>query len=262
MNTHTSMVYVPVDSPVHSLNPFFKLISFLALVIAVINAGRPAEYIIPVLICIAAVIVSGIPFSCAFGYIRKMWLFFAVIFFMNFCFYDSSEPFLKLWILTPSYEGLIQGINVVIRVFLVLLLSNILTASTPPIALTDAFSLLLSPLRLFRIPVGLIAMIMSVAIQFVPTLIKEADTIKRAQTARGAGFESHNIFKKAKAILPMAIPIFINAFKRADELSLAMEARGYSGTKGQKLPSMPHISIKDVILFIISLSLCILLIIF
>lgn len=262
MNTHTSMVYVPVASPVHSLNPFFKLISFLALVIAVINAGRPAEYIIPVLICIAAVIISGIPFSCAFGYIRKMWLFFAVIFLMNFCFYDSSEPFIKLWILAPSYAGLLQGINVVIRVFLVLLLSNILTASTSPIALTDAFSLLLSPLRLFRIPVGLIAMIMSVAIQFVPTLIEEADNIKRAQTARGAGFESRGLIKKAKAILPMVIPIFINAFKRADELSLAMEARGYSGTAGQKLPRMPHIKFRDILVFLICLSVCILLIIF
>lgn len=262
MNTHTSMVYVPIDSQVHSLNPFFKLISFIALIVAIINAHRPTDYILPAIFCIVAFLASGIPLSSAFGNLKKMWLFFTVIFCMNFCFYSSSDPYIKLWILTPSYEGMLQGINIVIRVFFILFLSNILTASTTPIALTDAFSLLLAPLLILGIPVGLLAMIMSVAIQFVPTLADEADTIKKAQTARGAGFERRGIINKTKAILPMVIPIFISAFKRADELSLAMEARGYCGKGLRKLPRMPRVSWKDILTVILCISLSVLLIIF
>ena len=132
-----------------------------------------------------------------------------------------------------------QGAHVLLRVLLLLLLGNLLTATTSPLAMTDAFQVLLSPLGLLKIPVGQIAMILSVAIQFIPTLFEEADAIRKAQTARGARFDSPKLRHKAAAVLPLAVPIFLAAFKRADELSLAMEARGYRGGRGMGRKKQP-----------------------
>ena len=120
-----------------------------------------------------------------------------------------------------------QGVHTVVRVVLLLIFSGLVTATTAPLAMTGAMELLFSPLSLVRIPVGQIAMILSVAVQFVPTLLEEADAIAKAQTARGAGFDSRRLRDRAGALAPLVVPVFLAAFKRADELSLAMEARGY-----------------------------------
>ena len=119
------------------------------------------------------------------------------------------------------------------RLALILVLSNVLTCTTPPLEITGAIQTLLSPLRLVRLPVEDIAMILSVAVQFIPTLLEETDTIRKAQIARGARFESRRLHERAQAMLPLIVPIFLSAFKRADELAMAMEARGYRGARGR-----------------------------
>ena len=184
-------------------------------------------YLLLALITALLIRISGIRAGTVLRSATRLGWFFAVIFLMNLCFYGPEDPWFSWWIFRPSMEGLLQGVHVVARVFLLLVLSNLLTICTAPLAMTEAIERMLSPLRYIGIPSDLIAMILSVAIQFIPTLLEETDNIRKAQTARGARFDSPKLLEKGKAVLPLVVPIFLAAFKRADELSLAMEARGY-----------------------------------
>ena len=145
---------------------------------------------------------------------------------MNTCFFSPEGAWFSLWIFTPSPAGLMQGLNVVLRVLFILVFSNLLTLTTAPMELTGAIELLLSPLGLLKIPVGQVAMILSVAIQFVPTLFEETDMIRKAQTARGAKFDSPRLLDKAGAAAPLVVPIFLQAGGRIGP--------GYGG------PGLPH----------------------
>ena len=156
--------------------------------------------------------------------------FFLLIFAMNALFFATDDAIWHWWILTLSVPGIVQGAQVTVRLALILVMSNVLTCTTPPLEITGAIQTLLSPLRL---PVEDIAMILSVAVQFIPTLLEETDTIRKAQIARGARFESRRLHERAQAMLPLIVPIFLSAFKRADELAMAMEARGYRGARGR-----------------------------
>jgi len=177
---------------------------------------------------------------------------------MNTMFFSTENCWFSFWILHPSLQGLLQGFQVVARVVLVLVFSTVLTTTTPPLALTGALQWLLSPLKLVKAPTEQIAMILSVAIQFIPTLLEQTDEIRKAQTARGARFESRDLLQKAGAVLPLVIPIFLSAFKRADELSLAMEARGYrtDGARTQRPPAPMKKS--DLLALACCLGLCLL----
>lgn len=148
---------------------------------------------------------------------------------MNAFFYSSDDCLFSIGLISISRTGLIQGLHIAVNVSLVIIWGNILISTTSPMELTDAISFYLSPLRLIKIPTEEITLILSVSMQFVPILLNEAKSIKTAQIARGAEFESKNLLKKAKCILPLIVPVFLTAFKRADELSQAMEARGYRG---------------------------------
>lgn len=181
---------------------------------------------------------------------------FLLVLLMNLCFFSPDDAWFSLWIFTPSPAGLAQGLNVVLRVLFILVFSNILTLTTAPLELTGAIELLLSPLRLLRIPVGQVAMILSVAIQFIPTLFEETDMIRKAQTARGAKFDSRRLLDKAGAVAPLAVPIFLSAFKRADELSLAMEARGYRAGLNRGGAASLHLSWRDAAAFIFCVLFC------
>ena len=150
---------------------------------------------------------------------------------MNSLFYNQGKVLLSFWKINITLGGVRQGAIIVLNVLLVILWSKLFISTSSPIEITKAISFYLKPLRIFKIPTENLALILSVSIQFVPTLLIETQNIKKAQTARGAEFESRNPLKKAKCVIPLIVPIFINAFKRADELSLAIEARGYKGEK-------------------------------
>lgn len=227
MNQIPVGMYQPGNSYIYRLKAYVKLLAFFALTVAIILADTLLEYALLLLTISALIYIAKISFRTAFGTISRLKWFFLLIFVMNLCFYAPEEPWAALWILRPSYGGMLQGIHVVLRTMLVLVISNILTVTTTPLALTEGIAVLIKPLKLFKIPTEQIALILSVAMQFIPTLFEEAEMIKKAQTARGARFDSKNWIDKAKAVLPLVIPIFLAAFKRADELSLAMEARGY-----------------------------------
>ena len=227
MNRLPTGMYQPGDSVLHRLNAMTKILCLFLMLAAVISTTTIAGY--SSLLCAALILskISGLTLRTSFEAAMRLKWFFLIIFIMNFCFYQPEDPWVKFWIFSPTYEGMMQGISVVMRVFLLLVFSNIVNTCTAPLAMTDAIERMLRPLGYIGIPSDLIAMILSVAIQFIPTLLEETDNIRKAQTARGARFDSKNLIEKGKAALPLLVPIFLAAFKRADELSTAMEARGY-----------------------------------
>ena len=225
-------LYQPGNTVLHRLCPWGKLLCLGLLLAAVVCTDKVIGYAVPAVLTGMLIAVSKLQMKDIFSSAWRLRWFFVIIFLMNLMFFSPQAPWGKWWIFTPSYGGMVQGIHVVVRVFLLLLLGGLLTATTSPLAMTDGFHTLLRPFGIFRLPVGQIAMILSVAIQFIPTLFEEADAIRKAQTARGARFDSQRLSQKAAAVLPLAVPIFLAAFKRADELSLAMEARGYRPGSG------------------------------
>ena len=221
--------YMERDSLVHRLDARFKLITFIAGIVVILLCSQWWSYI---------ALAAGIAIVGRAGElsarellmpIARMWVFLIIILLMNFAFFTGENPLFALGPLAPSNEGLEQGIHIIANVALILVWGNILTMTTPPVALTGAFEFMFRPLQLFRIPVSTLSLIISVAIQFIPTLLEETAAIRKAQIARGANFESRNLLKKAQCIIPLVVPVLIAAFRRADELSQAMEARGYRG---------------------------------
>ncbi len=239
--------YVMGKSIVHRLDSAVKLLCFLILIAAVVISDSIYAYAF-ILVCIAAIIaLSRIVLVSVLSPIRRMWLFFIIIFLMNAMFFISDNSIFSWWIFSLSVGGILQGLNVVIHVALVIVLGSILTMTTKPMDITNALSRLMKPLGLFGIPVEEIAMIISVAIQFIPTLIEETDMIKKAQIARGARFESKRIIERAVSFFPLLIPVFISAFRRADELSMAMEARGYRSNERHRVRLKAKINYLDII---------------
>lgn len=245
-------MYQQGNSVIHRLDSTIKIILLIILFVAVITTDTLIGY--PILIAFTAMIaiISRIGVHAAMGSICRMIWFFIVIFIMNLCFYKTDNAWITFWIFTPSYDGLMQGIKVIVRVAMFLILCNVLNASTPPVEITKAIENIISPLKIIKIPTQQIALILSVAIQFIPTLFEEADMIRKAQIARGAKFDSRKLSDKAGAVLPMIVPIFISAFRRADELSLAMEARGYRVDIKHKKTKTVHIGTAEIL----SLALC------
>ncbi len=220
-------LYQPGDSVLHRLDPRAKLLALFLLLGAVIAADNLLGCAAVLLFVGWIVGLSGLPLGTALGSAARLRWFFLLIFLMNLFFYAPEEAWAVWWVFRPSGKGLVQGALVVFRVFLLLAAGNVLTLTTPPMALTDGMEWLLKPLGRLKIPVGQVAMILSVAIQFIPVLLEETETIRRAQMARGARFDSSRLWEKAGAVLPLVVPVFLAAFQRADELALAMEARGY-----------------------------------
>ena len=220
-------------SRLHTLDALVKLLCFFLLLAAVIGTRSLTGYILLLAEIGILIALSGIGMRAAWSGLRQMGLFFVLIFLMNAFFFSAAEPIVQWWIFCLTRAGIVQGMRVVLRVTLAMLLSNIFLAVTPPLAITGALESLLFPLGFVGVPVRDVAMILSAAIRFIPLFLEETEMIRRAQTARGARFESRRLTERAQAVLPLVIPIFLSAFRRADELSMAMEARGYRRTKGR-----------------------------
>lgn len=231
MNNNHYGGYINQKSPMHAADTRLKLLLFIgAIVLALLSKGG-VMYLVDFALAFVFAILSKLKINQLFSFIKRLWLLLVLIFLMNFVFFAGGDALASFWIFKPSMAGLYQGAKIVCNVVLILMWAQIILATTPPMALMQGIDFYLAPLRLFKIKTDNLTLIISVAIQFIPILSQEADTIKKAQIARGAGFESKNLFKKAGAIIPLVIPIFVAAFKRADELSQAMEARGYQGSE-------------------------------
>ena len=222
MREHLTGQFTPGTSILHRLDARAKFFGFLILIAATVCTDAWLGYALLLAVTAAVVAICGLPLRTALASVARMGWFFLLIFVMNALFFATDDAIWHWWILTLSVPGIVQGAQV-----------TVLTCTTPPLEITGAIQTLLSPLRLVRLPVEDIAMILSVAVQFIPTLLEETDTIRKAQIARGARFESRRLHERAQAMLPLIVPIFLSAFKRADELAMAMEARGYRGARGR-----------------------------
>lgn len=249
-------MYQQGSSVIHRLDATVKLVLLIILIAGVITADTLIGYGILIVFTVLTTLLSKIGMRSAVGSAGRLIWFFIIILLMNFCFYSAENSWVSFWIFNPSYDGMMQGIRVVVRVFIILVLSNILNVTTSPIAVTGAIENLLSPLRIFKIPTRQLSLILSVAIQFIPTLFEEADMIRKAQLSRGAGFDSHRLLDKAKAVVPLVVPIFVAAFRRADELSLAMEARGYRVDINQSTKCSFRIGAAEFVSFVVCIALC------
>lgn len=225
--------YFPGKSPVHRLDPRTKLIVLVAYIVALFAAKSWSSYGICFAFLAVCIGVSTIPVKSVVKGMKP--LVFILIFtgILNLFFTEGETVLVKLWVITVTLEGLIRAIFMVARILMLITATFLLTYTTSPISLTDGLEALLSPLKKIRVPVHELSMMMCIALRFIPTLIEETDKIMSAQKARGADFESGSLMQRVKALVPILVPLFISAFRRADELATAMECRCYQGGDGR-----------------------------
>lgn len=238
--------YYPTDSVIHRMDPRTKLILTVAFIVSVFFVINYSGFILLGSFLLFAVFLSRIPLRFILKSIKP--ILFLIIFtaVLNLLFNNQGTPI--FWIITDV--GLDFAIRMVIRLIVLVTGSSILTLTTTPVALTDAMEKLLRPLRIVRFPVHEFALTMSIALRSIPSLMEETDRIIRAQKARGADFDSGSLLRRARALIPILIPLLIGAFRRAEELALAMDSRCYRGSKGRtKMKTLRYRS-RDYIAFL------------
>ena len=224
--------YYPGDSTVHKMDPRMKIVLLILFIVAVFLA-RTLWAFIPVAAFVAlAAAMSRVPGRVLLKGLRPLRFILILTFLMN-VFFLQGETVLFTWrFIRITREALTTAVLYALRLVLLVLGSSLLTLTTPPVTLTDGLERILSPLRVIRFPAHEMAMMMTIALRFIPTLLEEADKIMKAQTARGADFESGNLIARARAMVPQLVPLFVSAFRRAGDLARAMEARCYHGGEG------------------------------
>lgn len=224
--------YYPADSILHKLDPRVKLTGTLLFIISLFLFQNFIGYIVATLFLIMVIKSSKVPFSFMVKGLKAIVILMLITVVFNL-FLTPGEPLVSFWKLTITKEGLRTAIFMIIRLTYLIIGSSVMTLTTTPNNLTDGMEKLLNPLRVIKVPVHEVAMMMSIALSFIPILLEETDKIMKAQMARGADFESGNLIKKAKSLVPLLVPLFISAFRRANDLAMAMEARCYRGGEGR-----------------------------
>ena len=225
--------FFPADTPVHRLDPRTKLLCVILYIVALFSAKSVLTYGIMITVLAVSVLVSRVPFKSLTKGLKPVYFVVAFTAVMNM-FFTAGTPVADVWLLRSiTWEGVVAAVQMVLRIVMLIMGTFLMTYTTSPIALTDGMESLLGPLKKLRLPIHELAMMMSIALRFIPTLIEETDKIMKAQTARGADFESGGLIKKAKSLVPLLVPLFISAFRRANDLAMAMEARGYRGGEGR-----------------------------
>ncbi len=227
--------FFPGQSPLHRLDPRTKLILSFLFIILVFVASNPIALISLLVISLLLVFLSGISLRVIMKGLKPIIFILVFTSLLNlFMTAGSGEPLVSFYFIKIYEEGIIKAIFMSLRVIVLIIGTSVLLSyTTSPIALTDGIESLLAPLKKIKIPVHSFAMMMSIALRFIPTLVEETEKIMNAQKSRGADFTSGGIIKRAKALIPILIPLFVSAFKRADELATAMECRCYRGDVGR-----------------------------
>lgn len=225
--------FFPGNTLVHRLDPRAKLLCVILYIVALFTCKGWLGYAIVAALLFVCIRISKVSRRALTKGLKPVYFILIFTGIMNL-FFTTGEPIVDVWLLRRiSWEGVEHAIAMVLRIIMLIMGTFLLTYTTSPISLTDALERLLSPLKKLKLPVHELAMMMSIALRFIPTLIEETDKIMSAQKARGADFESGNIFQRAKALVPILVPLFISAFRRADELATAMECRCYHGGEGR-----------------------------
>lgn len=220
--------YYQADSVIHRMDPRTKIVGTIAFIVSLFLAKNCIGYLAAAVFLFAVIRISKVPFRFMVRGMKSTVFLLLVTIIFNL-FLTPGTPLVRLWKLTITEEGLKQAVYMGIRLTFLILGSSLMTLTTTPNNLTDGLESLLGPLKVFRVPVHEVAMMMAIALRFIPILLDETDKIMKAQIARGADFESGNLIKKAKSMVPLLVPLFISAFRRANDLAMAMEARCYRG---------------------------------
>ena len=224
--------YYPTPSLIHRLDPRVKIIGTLVYIVSLFLFDSFYGFGITIFFLACVIILSHVPFRYILRGLKPILFLLFITMVFNF-FLIPGKEIAHFWIFKITEEGLYRGLFVGFRLILLILGSSMMTFTTTPVRLTDGLEQLLKPLSLIKVPVHDVAMMMSIALRFIPILLEETDKIMKAQQARGADFESGNVFKRVKAMVPIFIPLLISAFRRAFDLAMAMEARCYQGGKGR-----------------------------
>ena len=220
--------YYQTDSVIHRLDPRVKLVATIIFIITLFVVDNAIGYLIAALFLVCMIKLSKVPFRFMVKGMKSIvfLLLIAVVFNL---FLTPGEALVSFWKLTITKEGVRLAVMMAVRLIFLIIGSSLMTLTTTPNNLTDGMEKLMAPLKVLHVPVHEVAMMMSIALRFIPILLEETDKIMKAQIARGADFESGNLIKKAKSMVPLLVPLFISAFRRANDLAMAMEARCYRG---------------------------------
>lgn len=224
--------YYQTESVLHKMDPRVKLGGTLLYIISLFLFKNFVGYIIAALFLGIVIKLSKVPFKFMVKGMKTIMLLLMITVLFNL-FLTQGEVLVTIWKLTITVEGLRMAVSMAIRLTLLIISSSVMTLTTTPNNLTDGMEKMMRPLKVIKVPVHEVAMMMSIALRFIPILLEETDKIMKAQIARGADFESGNLMKRAKALVPLLVPLFISAFRRANDLAMAMEARCYRGGEGR-----------------------------
>ena len=243
--------FFPGNSIIHRLDPRTKLILLIAYIVALFCAVSWVSYATVFVFLAVAIALSKIPVK---SIVRGMKPLVVILIFtgvLNLFFTTGGDVLVHFGVITITTEGLVRAIFMVVRILMLISGTFLLTYTTSPISLTDGLESLLGPLKAIRLPVHELSMMMCIALRFIPTLIEETDKIMSAQKARGADFETGSLLQRVKALVPILVPLFISAFRRADELATAMECRCYQGGEGRTKMKLLRFKSFDFVTFVI-----------
>ena len=243
--------YFPGNSVVHRLDPRTKLVVLVGYIVALFMAKSWISYGICLAFLVVAIVVSTIPLKSILKGMKPLVFILLFTGLLNLFFTGGEDVLAVLGPITITTEGIVRAVLMVTRILMLITGTFLLTYTTSPIALTDGLESLLSPLKKIKVPVHELSMMMCIALRFIPTLIEETDKIMSAQKARGADFETGNLMKRVKALVPILVPLFISAFRRADELATAMECRCYQGGTGRTKMKLLRFHREDIFAFFI-----------
>jgi len=241
--------YYPGDSFIHRLEPRVKIGLITAYVVFLFLLGTALGYLTMMLVSLTVIFIARLPLKLLLRGLRPLFFIIGFTLLLHIFFTKGGDVLVQWGRFTIESDGLFTGLMMAWRLILLVTTTSLLTLTTSPIALTDAIEGILSPLRPIGVPAHELAMMMTIALRFIPTLLEEAEKIMKAQMARGADFESGSIVKRAKAMIPLLVPLFISSFRRADDLALAMEARCYRGGKGRTRMKVPKVKGTDWLTF-------------
>ena len=247
--------YFPGKSPVHLLDPRAKLILLVVYIVGLFASSGWVSYLLMFSFIALVIKISTIPVKSILKGLKPLVLILCFTGILNLFFTEGENLLPESWPVAITREGIIRAVMMVARIMMLVSGTFLLTYTTSPIALTDGLESLMNPLKKIKVPVHELAMMMCIALRFIPTLIEETDKIMSAQKARGADFESGNLIERAKALVPILVPLFIGAFRRADELATAMECRCYQGGEGRTKMKLLRYSRRDVVAFFVGAAL-------
>ncbi len=242
--------YYPADSVIHKLDPRVKLLATLVFIVSLFITTNYIAYVVAAIFLVTMVKLSKVPLKFILKGLKAIFMILALTVIFNL-FLTQGEPLVSFWKITITKEGLRTAILMAVRLVFLIIGSSLMTLTTTPNHLTDGMEKGLSPLKKIKVPVHEIAMMMSIALRFIPILLEETDKIMKAQAARGADFDEGGIIKKAKSLIPILVPLFVSAFRRANDLAMAMEARCYYGGDGRTKMKPLKYKGKDYVAYII-----------